>query len=278
MISKKQIVEERDGLTSLKSLVGAYEEIAAARMQRVRGAVVQSRLFLVGLEDVFRRVKAAYNKQPGNSSTLPKNGKVVAVFVSANSGLFGDIVDRTFEMFADYVRKNKAGVVVLGKLGVKMMTDRMPEVLYNYYDFSDESVDMESFGVIMRYLLQFEKILVFHGQFKTILTQEPRVAGVSGDSVLIEQITKEDSDQYLFEPSVGEIVRIFEGEILASIFEQTLHESMLAKFASRMTALDRSVGNIDKRLGKILIEGIKLRHKTRNRKQLSTISGMGLWR
>jgi ATP synthase F1 gamma subunit len=278
MISKKQIEDEVDGLMSLKSLVGSYEEIAAARMQRVRGAVVQSRQFLAGLEDVFRRVKAAYKKEPGNTSTLPKNGKLVAVFVSANSGLFGDIVDRTFEMFADFVRKNKSDVVVLGKLGAKMMTDRMPEILYNYYDFSDETVDMESFGVIMRYLLQFEKILVFYGQFKTILTQEPRMTGVSGDSIKVEELAIDAHDQYLFEPSVGEIVRMFEGEILASIFEQTLHESMLAKFASRITALDTSVGNIDNRLDKIKIEGVKLRHKTRNRKQLSTISGMRLWR
>ncbi len=280
MISKKQIVEETDGLLNLKSLVEVYEEIAAARMQRVRGAVLQSRQFLEGLEEVFRKVKAAYKQGKDNYSTLPKNNKMVSVFVSANSGLFGDIVERTFEMFVDHVKRTNSEVVILGKLGAKMMSDRMPQTLYNYYDFSDDTVDMESFEMIMRYLIQFEKIQVFYGQFKTILSQEPRVSGVSGDAVVVEPEKKPgvtDPDSYLFEPSVSHIVRVFEGEILASIFEQTLHESMLAKFASRMLALDRSIENIESRLSKVKVEAVRVRHKLQNRKQLGTISGISLW-
>ncbi len=277
MISKKQIAVELDGLMSLRGLVEVYEEIAASRMQKVRGAVLQSRQFLEGLLAVFAKVKAAYS---ASESTIVRNGKSVAVFVSANSGLYGDIVDRTFEMFTDYVLKEKPNVVVLGKLGVKMMADRMPSVLYNFYDFSDDGVDMESFDLIMRYLIQFEKIFVFYGQFKTILSQDPAITSVSGDTIEIERIEKQEramGSHYLFEPSPQDIARVFEGEILASIFEQTLHESQLAKFASRMLALDRSVENIEGRLGIVRREGVKVRHKLVNKKQLSTIAGIALW-
>ena len=254
-------------------------------MQKIRSAVLQSRQFLEGLLEVFKRVKAAY--QSGQKSVLalrPRNGKTVAVFVSANSGLYGDIVDRTFEIFADFVKKNNPDLVILGKLGTKMMNDRLKGHLYNYYDFSDDKVEMESFEMIMRYLVQFEKILVFYGQFKTILTQDPVATSVSGDSmVAVEQlpiggkIEKEISRQYLFEPSIEKVAQVFESEILASIFEQTLHESQLAKFASRMLALDQSVERIEKRLGKVEVEGRRLQHKIQNKAQLHTISGITLW-
>jgi len=137
MISKRQITQEIDGLISLKGLVEVYEEVAAGRMQKIRGAVLQSRLFLNGLLGVFSRVKAAYLKDPSVVvSTRARNGKMVAVFVSANSGLYGDIVDRVFEEFAAFVKQKNPDIVVLGKLGVKMMSDRLPGRLFNYYDFT----------------------------------------------------------------------------------------------------------------------------------------------
>ena len=285
MISKKQIKIETDGLVSLKNLVEVYEEVAAGRMQKVRGAVLQSRQFLEGLLLVFAKVKSAYVNEAGvNASSRTRNGRTVAVFISANSRLYGDIVDRTFQKFSDYVKGNKPDVVILGKLGLSMMEDNLPGVLYNYYDFSDDQVDLESFGLIMRYLLQFEKILVFYGEFRTILTQEPVVTSVSGDvieareEIIVNKSGKKMIRRFIFEPSVTEIARIFEGEILASLFEQTLHESQLSKYASRMLALDKSVENIDKRLGKVKEEGVKLRHKTMNKKQLSRISGFTLWK
>lgn len=284
MISKKQIIAETDGLLSLKSLVEVYEEVAAGRMQKVRGAVLQSRQFLEGLLSVFTKIKLAYLKdQPASVLARSRNGRTVAVFVSANSRLYGDIVERTFEKFVNYVRGNKPDVVILGKLGISMMADRLPGTLYNYYDFSDDKVDLESFGLIMRYLLQFEKILVFYGEFKTILTQDPVATSVSGDRILAKEEIyinaggKRIMKKYIFEPSVEEVAKIFEGEIMASLFEQTLHESQLSKYASRMLALDKSIDNIDKRLGTVKLDAVKLRHKVINKKQLFTISGVSLW-
>jgi ATP synthase F1 gamma subunit len=285
MISKKQIKAESDGLVSLQGLVEVYEEVASGRMQKVRNAVLQSRQFLEGLLEVFKRIKAAYIQHPETMTvTRPRNGKTVAVFVSANSGLYGDIVDRTFEMFCQMVKKENPDIVILGKLGLKMMNDKLSGKLYNYYDFSDEGVDIESFQMIMRYLVQFEKILVFYGKFKTILYQEPVMTSVSGDAevavtdvVIGPDTQKQVTRQYLFEPSIEEIAKVFNGEILASIFEQTLHESQLAKFASRMLALDKSEENIEKRLALINQEKVRLLHKVQNKKQLSTMSGLSLW-
>lgn len=280
MNSNKQLRLEKESLYNLKSLVDVYEEVAATRMQKVREAVLGSRQFLESLLVVFQKVKAAYKTADPSVSTLVKNGRMVAVFVSANAGLYGDIVNRTFEIFVKYVTENpKVDVVVLGKLGVKMMAERIPNVLYNYFDFSDEGVDMNSFDIIMRYLIQFEKLVVFHGQFRTTVNQEPIATGVSGDAIVVSESVKAEATKksYIFEPSIKDIVHVFEGEILASIFEQTLHESQLSKFASRMLSLDRAMENIDHRLLLVNREEMRIKHKQKNARQLSTISGLSLW-
>ena len=279
MRGEAKIIEEKDAILGLKSLVDVYEEMAAIRMQRVRGAVLTSRQFLAEITEVFGRVRAAY-KGEKVAGGWAKNGKTVAVFISANAGLFGDIVDRIFEKFAEYVSQNKPEVVVVGKLGVKMLAERGLSVLYNYFDFSDEVVEEENFALIMRYLMQFERIVVFYGKFKSILNQETEVTSLSGEEVGKRSAGVEmvETEKYLFEPSPVEMARIFEGEILASVFEQTLYESQLAKFASRMLSLDRAVENVDKRIGQINQQQRRLKHKVANSRQLARLSGMALWR
>ena len=64
---------------------------------------------------------------------------------------------------------------------------------------------------------------------------------------------------------------------LASIFEQTLYEAALAKFASRMLSLDRAADNVGQRLTRVELLGKRIEHLENGRKQLNTFSGINLW-
>jgi F0F1-type ATP synthase gamma subunit len=202
--------------------------------------------------------------------------------------LFGDIVERTFKQFVDYVNvdrgKNGAHVepVIVGKLGLRMLTDRKINFLYNYFDFPDDHVDYDSVNMMMRYLLQFERILIFHGQFKSLVYQDSITTGVSGHELVVKQqqegkIAEGESVSYLFEPSLKDVLQTFEGEILSSIFAQAMHESQLAKFASRLFNLDRSMENIENRMKDLSVERRRADHQINSRKQLGRIAGMSLW-
>lgn len=296
MISRRALINEGESLLDLGALVEAYEEIAANQMQKVRKSVLQSRNFMDGVTEIFAKVRISYDKEikrlegklrgkrAEEFSVLPRNGRTAAVFVSANSGLFGDIVERTFTTFLDFVKKdpNNVDAVIVGKLGLRMLTDRSINLLYNYFDFPDDKIDFDAVNVIMRYLLQYERITVFHGQFRNLVTQEPVMTGVSGHD-LVEKSNKSNQSNttnrtnYLFEPSLKEVLRVFEGEILSSIFAQAMHESQLAKFASRLYNLDRAMENIDNRKKNLTLIKRRLDHQLAGRKQLGRIAGMSLW-
>lgn len=280
MLSKKLLVAEVNSLKDIRSFVEVYEEVAATRMQRIRTDVIKARQFLQGLTEIFADVKYNYKSQVGKiiaQTKLNRNGRSVAVFVSANTGLYGDIINRTFQTFLAYLDANNADAVVIGKQGVRMIAETRPQILYNYFDFSDERVDSESLGMVMRYLLQFEKIVVFYGKFKNIVEQVPDSTSISGDEILQTETIETKHKQYLFEPSLEGIMQIFEGEILASLFEQVLHESNLAKFASRLTHLDQAIENIDGKLDNLAVSARVLRHKLDNKRQLARISGISIW-
>ncbi len=285
MNSKRSLQIEMEGLTGLRSLVETYEEIAAQRMQKVREEVLIARQFLDGLAGVFGEVRAAQKTEarlPAGKPALPNNGRTIAVFISANAGLYGDIVERTLNKFLDYVTESGSEAVVVGKLGVKLVQQRRPQLLYNYFDLSDDAIEVKGLAMIMRYLLQFEKIVVFYGKFRSLLNQEVMADPVSGDQLykgLEGQSDKgaEKKLEYLFEPELPRVLQFFESQILTTIFEQTVHESQLAKFASRLLSLDRAVDNVQKRMGQVRFLGQRLSHRLKAKDQLGLMAGVSLW-
>lgn len=282
MATKRQLETEKKGLIEIKSLVEVYEEIAARKMAKTRTAVLTARDFLGGLAEIFGEVKFNYAREvlalERKKTRIRKVGKTVAVWISANAGLYGDIVERSFDLFADYIAKNKAEVVVVGRLGTKIMADRSPKTLYNYYDLEDDRVEVEDLVLIMRYLLQYQKIIVFYGQFKSLVNQVPVATSVSGDSIYQQdQLNQQNQHRYLFEPKIGDVLEFFEGQMLTTMFEQTVHESQLAKFASRLISLDSAVENVERKVGQLNQEKMRLKHRLDGRKQLGRIAGMSLW-
>jgi F0F1-type ATP synthase gamma subunit len=277
-MTKRQIADQTRDLQGLKSLVETYEEVAALRMQAIRQQVLRAREFLDGISGVFADAKSNVEKGVDLTtiSTLNRNGRSVAVFTSANAGLYGDIINKTYELFLEFVHKRQADAVVIGRLGVRMVSERNPELLYNYFDFSDAGLDSSNLNMIMRYLLQFEKIYVFHGKYRSLVLQDPVVSSISGDEATSNLQTSE-KNLYLFEPGLAEVLKMFEQEIMTTLFQQSMHEGQLAKFASRLFHLDSAAESIDNNLGKLRITARKVAHNMNARKQLNTISGVSLW-
>lgn len=297
MTNKRDITNEFAFLINLHGLVDAYEEIAAMRMRKMRSSVLTTRSFMAGVEEVFQEVKLSYRsellglmrkkkiKDVSRLSVIKRNGKTAAVLLSANTGLYGDIVRKTFTTFASYVSKNDCEIAIVGRLGRNLFQAVFPTRKFQYFAMPDGHVDAQIVTQIATLLIAFEKIFVFYGQFENIAMQKPTMLDVYG-SALQNQASEEQvqggdksvASKYFFEPSLEEIVHFFESELFASIFEQATFESHLAKFASRMFNLDLATENIGKRLRAVELGIRRIKHRTENSKQLSSLSGMSLWR
>jgi F0F1-type ATP synthase gamma subunit len=81
----------------------------------------------------------------------------------------------------------------------------------------------------------------------------------------------------LFEPDIEHILMFFEKQIFTSVFEQTIRESQLAKFASRVMVMDRANENIKERLKQMAKINQRIAHREMNRKQTNQLSSLSLW-
>ena len=289
MISKKILDQEIENLIGLSNLVNAFEEIAATRIKRTRDSVLINRAYSSEIHEIFIDVILSYKRQVEtfmrmrkkkslkNLTFLNKNGRTLYLLISANTGLYGGIIKRTFDLFLKSKRDQNCDIAIIGKLGLSMWKEHHFKDRYYYFDFPDQRVDDTKLREIINFIINYEKIIVFYGQFQNLIKQEATFSDISGNVLSENESQKGPQVKYFFEPSLERIMEFFEKQIFASIFEQTVRESQLAKIASRLTALDRATENIDKELEKLKFQYTRLTHQIQNKKQLETFSTRLLW-
>lgn len=288
MINKLALDNEIENLIGLNDMVKSYEEIAASRIKRTRESVLRDRIFVNEMHEIFEHVIFSYKKQVDklikskknknmkDFSFINKNGKTLYIFVSANAGLYGNLIKKTFELFNKTPKDSAYDVAIIGKLGLSMWNESKLTSKYYYFDFPDQDVDENVLGEILKFIINYQKIIVFYGQFQNFITQNPTFTDISGNE-LTETTDQHKASKYFFEPSLEKILEFFEKQIFASIFEQTIRESQLAKIGSRLTSLYTASENIDKQLVNIYYMKNTYKHKSQNKKQLETFSSSLLW-
>lgn len=284
----RQIKEEIGLLSSLRVLCTSYEEISVMNMQRVRGMVLSTRTFYTKLAKVYYHVKTSYKeelkkdekKNKAAQETARKNGKTVAVFISANAKLHGVIIDNVFQSFEKYITSNEADVIIIGRLGRELYERLIPDSKkkeYLYFEIPDMQVALEDLRTIVYHLLEYEKITVFYGQYNSMLDQVAQMTNITGDAILEKEVQTGNNEAFLFEPKLEDIVDYFEKQIFSALFKQTVHESQLARFASRITAMEFALDRIDGKENNLYNERRRITRLINNKTQQERMSGISLW-
>ncbi len=285
MIDEKTVAKEVVKLETLRTLARVYGEIASIRLKRTRDSVLTSRSFLEEVNVVFAEVQANFAQQVSELAKkrgykgkeritfLAHNGKTVAVLFSANTRLYGDIVSRTFDLFLEDVRNHSSEAAIVGRVGLSLFLEEEPNRPYSFFEFPDDKVNHDELIKIIQHLVQYEEIHIYYGKFQNLVSQVPTMHSVTTEISKVEN-TKAPVVRYLFEPSLEEVLQFFEKEIFVTLIEQTMRESQLAKFASRLLAMDRAEQNIGKEVDKMQLTRLKVSHRTANRKQLDTLTSV----
>lgn len=283
---RKNLNDEITVYKNMKDIVEAYEEIAAMRMRRVKKQVLNNREFLAGLNNIYKRVLFTYRnylkklkaeKDVSTSLIYETNGKTVSVLLSSNTGLYGEITKKTFNIFIENSLNSDTDLVIIGKLARATFDGRGYKKPYKFFQISDTNVEEGELKEVLDYLLQYENIVVYHGFFRSVLDQQAIKTFVTGEALKEFDEVEEVPIVSIIEPTVEEVTEFFEKQIISSVFEHSVFESSLSKFASRMVGLDIANENIDGLIKKTNFKILKYKHRDFNSKQISTLAGVALW-
>lgn len=267
-----------DYLSDLSLVVKSFEEIAATRMKNTRGVVLKSRSFAGELSLTYKIVKKSYKdvvEKYHLKLAMRKNGKTARVFISANTGLYGDMIARIFKEFSDDVGNDFSDAVIVGKMG-RIMVEASGGKCVNFFEVTDKAITSPQLKSLIAFLLPYETVVVYHGLFKNVLMQDAVLSNLTGDAPGAEEdfVSKK---AVIFEPGILQILDVFETEIFYELFLQVVYESQLAKFSSRMAALESASENIKRSLIIARRESILMKKRKADKDQLSMLAGRQLW-
>lgn len=298
----KSIVTQIEDLTGIKDIVGASEEIASMKMRSIRNKVLQSRDLNDELTEIYREVTISYknqimqlmqekkkHKNPDGKDSLSLktgNGKLACVYLSANSGLFSKILERTYQEFASYIKQHQEAVpIVIGEFGKKLFSNEFPNKQFLFYPLAEGQTGEESLKKVTQDLADYSNVIIFYARFESMTSQTTTILDVSGqepDGKKVQGAVGTPQPlpaiHYLFEPSLEKIILFFETEIFAGIIQQTVTESELARYASRITTLDMARENISLQLKATNLEKRFAMHRLMNKKQTEALTGISLWK
>lgn len=289
MQERKKILEEIELVDNLKMLAQAYQEISVIKMQYIRNSVLKNRDFLSELSEVFYHVKQSYKKQieammqkkkitdPKAFSTLTKNNKTVSVFISGNAKMYGDIIKKIFNVFVQQVKLSGTEVVIVGKVGKELFDERKIPTPYTYFEIPDADFRFDDLKPLIEYILPYQKVYVFYGKFINIISQDAQASSISGEQPFLPTAITNVELKYLFEPSLEKILNFFETQIFSFLLKQTMHESQLARYASRIKAMEEALINIDTKKNGLVSQAKRAKNSIQNKKQINIIAGISLW-
>ena len=273
MATIKEIEEDIDLVSTIKEITSTYQTLANMRVRRIQDQVLRTRTFLEGVAQIYHHAKKAYlgsleEDSLEQASFVRRNKKRATIFLSANERFYGTLLLDTWNKVQNYVKNNSTDLIVVGDIGKHLVEENNLEEA-KFFELDDESPTEEQKRMILEHIKNYEDIVVFHGRFKTAFRQKPTRTNVSG-GVTLKQRPKEVKD-YIFEPSPKAILEFFEEEIIGALFNQTLLEHQLARFASRMVAMDQASQNADEKLDNLQHKATKLQKRVQNKKQLDRI-------
>lgn len=272
---KKQLREDIQETYVLGDMMSAYEELAALRMKRIREQVLKSREYHNILRSYFHEISNDHTPLE-NTPVLPK--KRLAILISDDKGLYGDILTKTRSAFISFVKEhNDFDIAVIGMTGIESLKKELSFKKLTTFSFADDRSQISQLEAILTFLADYTEATVFHGKFISLINQTAEKTNLTGGDEDIVT-TKTDHREYLFEPSREKLLSFFQQEILAILFEELVLEASLAKQASRMISLERANDEIKNRLQKLHKINRTLHAQQENKKQITYLAGLTLWR
>ncbi|MBP7966899.1 F0F1 ATP synthase subunit gamma [Candidatus Woesebacteria bacterium] len=281
MQNSKTIDQDLDFLTDLRSLAVAYEDISIIKMQQTRNTILRARNYVGYLKNILESIQTAGSYIQTKNNVGKKKKPLATVVITSNTKFQGDITRRIFDFFSH--KSEKPGdIFVIGKIGKEFMKEYDGKIQYTDFEVSDIDISMKDLQPFLQRLLQYKEINVYYAIFKNLINQEPTAIDIGNIDLLTPEETEllrreKNMPTFLFEPSVEEISTFVNDNSVALMLLQTVYETQLARFASRMKAMDLLIQRIDEDSTNIKLSQRRIRRQLENTKQLERLTGVSLW-
>lgn len=229
-------------LATIEEVAKVFETIASIQIRQIRDRVVASREFFHELWSLYVQLRIDSNSPVASLLPTRTIDRTAVILISSEDTLSGSIDEELVDEVLGSVNEQKTDFFVIGKKGARLLRNKgvIPTQIYPLPDIS-KPVNVVP---IISATQDYSTTVVYFEQFVNLTTQQVQVfelvGGISrlseaeakvGDTTLIF------SSDYIFEPTLEEVVTYLESMMRATALTELILESRLAQLASRFRAM-----------------------------------------
>lgn len=237
------VQREVEQISTIKDMTSVFEAIASIHIAQIKDKVMSSTAFFNELWHIYSQLRLGDNDFVEHRKPKITNRQAL-VIVTSDGGLIGDIDERIVEAMLNHPNHEKADIFVIGSHGAALLNRRgiKPLKVFPLPD-ADHNIEVTPMTKIIN---QYHSATVYYQTYISLLRQEvARIELFSAVAALGKTKNEKfkeviSSRDYIFEPSLNEIITFMETVMLDIALGQIILESKLAQYASRFNAMNQA--------------------------------------
>ena len=268
--------EIRTRITSVKTtrqVTSAMKMVSAAKLKKAQDAILQIRPYAEKLSGLLSALSSALDNTADSVFTVQRNpDKVLIVLVSSNRGLcggFNSYISKKAILLAKTKYKNqlnagKLDFIVIGKQAAKILKSYQIQIqgeknyLFDNLNFDHVSVEVKA---IMADFVsgKYDRVELVYNKFINAASQELVSEQFLPVLPAVADQKKTGNTDYIYEPSLENIVAELIPRSLAIQFYKALLDSHAAEHGARMTAMHKATDNASELIDELTLTFNKAR-------------------
>jgi F-type H+-transporting ATPase subunit gamma len=236
------IQKEAGQVGTVTELTGIFESIASMRIGKIKDRVTRSQLFFAELWQIYTQLRVDPDQRLTGKNGPKRDKPNVFLALTSEGGLSGDIDQRIVKTVLENLDASTTDLIVIGAHGATQFVQNHAQIKrYFRLPDVDQAIDVSP---IIDELIGYKKPTVWFQRYLSLSVQEVgridllgRVRALGTDTEAGDKNEIISAREYLFEPSVDDVVRYLESVMMEIALSQVILESRLAQYASRFTAM-----------------------------------------
>ena len=273
--------ELRNRITSIGStmkITSAMKMVSAAKLKKAQDAIVQMRPYSSKLTEILQKASSTLDSSENVYGEVKEGNKTRLVVITSNRGLCGGFNSSVVKKAKAYMLVNDEEISIASigkKAGEAFKYDaRLADSntqLWDEINFVNASAYAES--LMKGYLAgDFDKVVIVYNSFRNAAVQIPtseQFLPLALDAELVDV----DTTEYLYEPSMAEILDDLIPVSLKTQLYAALLDANASEHGSRMTAMHKATDNAQELQGDLKLVYNKARQAAITNEILEIVGG-----
>jgi F-type H+-transporting ATPase subunit gamma len=284
MPSLKDIKKRISSVKNTEQITKAMKMVAAAKLRRAQEAAVSARPYAEKLHTVMSNL--AQREEADGHPLLSQRGtgRALIVLMTADRGLCGGFNANVSKEAERMIRTNEHGfddfdLMIIGRKGRDFLKNRVGDKIVKVHENITSEATYKTAQLIGQEIVddysgeKYDAVYVIYNAFQSAIVQNVTVERVLPIEPKEAETVKENSVDYLYEPTRGEVLSQLLPKMVEVQIFRALLESNASEQGARMSSMDSASRNAAEMIDKLTLQYNRARQAAITKELMEIISG-----